>query len=196
MKLLEWKKLEQSYEGKRNKEIPSKIILMCIILVIIYYIIGNFINELKLLISDGGSLFYIQQSSARLLLIFSIFFWGYFFIGALQFVFNFSFAYSMKLAVWSGLIGFPLIALSIIPLNSYIETNLKAKGYSYCYWYTDPSFRAPNVWLKNERLCLQDGSIVISDLADFFKRHNQQGTEPTVDELEMFIKKMRQALDN
>ena len=57
-----------------------------------------------------------------------------------------------------------------------------------------PSFRSPDVWLKNDELCLQDGSVIISDIYDWFEMHNEQGTEPTLNELEAFIKKTRMEL--
>jgi len=48
--------------------------------------------------------------------------------------------------------------------------------------------------LKDDELCLQDGSVIISDIYDWFEMHNEKGIEPTLNELEAFIKKTRMKL--
>ncbi|MEI8705143.1 hypothetical protein [Pseudoalteromonas sp. B62] len=91
----------------------------------------------------------------------------------------------------SAVVGLIVLLILSIPTNLVIESNLKSQGYTYCSWYTGPSLRAPDVWLKNDELCLQDGSIIISDIADWFEMHNEKGIEPTLNELEVFIQKIR-----
>lgn len=73
----------------------------------------------------------------------------------------------------------------------YVESYIKSNGYTYCNWYTKPSVRAPDVWLKNDELCLQDGSVITSDIYDWFEMHNEKGIEPTLNELEVFIQETR-----
>ncbi|QLE87921.1 hypothetical protein FLM48_19215 [Shewanella sp. Scap07] len=94
----------------------------------------------------------------------------------------------MRLGLWGLTFYFCLVFVA----NQFIVSTLKLNGYSYCYWYTGPSFRAPDVWLKNENLCLQSGSLIRSDIEDFFEGYNQQGTEPTLAELERFITETKQ----
>ncbi|MCP4059660.1 hypothetical protein CWB68_08440 [Pseudoalteromonas sp. S979] len=91
----------------------------------------------------------------------------------------------------SGIYSCLFLAIGIIPFNAYIESSIEKRGYSFCSWYTAPSFRAPDVWLKNDELCLQDGSVIISDIVDWFEKKNQQGIEPSVNELKEFIKETR-----
>ena len=94
----------------------------------------------------------------------------------------------------SAVVGLIVLLILSIPTNIVIEANLKSKGYIYCNWYTGASVRDPDVWLKNDELCLQDGSVITSDIYDWFEMHNEQGTEPTLNELESFIKKTRMEL--
>ena len=91
-------------------------------------------------------------------------------------------------------IALSLFFLLVIPFNLYVESYIKSNGYTYCNWYTKPSFRSPDVWLKNDKLCLQNGSVITSDIYGWFEMHNEQGTEPTLNELEAFIKKTRMEL--
>ncbi|MEI8617562.1 hypothetical protein P4S63_10760 [Pseudoalteromonas sp. B193] len=117
-------------------------------------------------------------------------------IAGFQKVFNFRNEKTIKLMVKLMLWAIPLYITLSITNSFYIESKLIGKGYSFCHWYTSPSFRGPDVWLKNDELCLQDGSVIISDIADWFERKNQQGIEPSVDELKEFIKETRKSRDD
>ena len=196
MKLLIWRELESQYEEARKNEVFSKILLFLIILVIICLIGINFYYEYKLLFISREDPFYFKESSGKVLLISLIPFWFYFAMAAIQFLFKFSFKLSIKRAIQSGICGCLFLAFGVIPFNTYVESSIEKRGYSYCSWYTAPSFRAPDVWLKNEELCLQDGSVIIDDIADWFERKNQQGIEPSVDELKVFIKETRKSRDD
>ena len=88
-------------------------------------------------------------------------------------------------------IALSLFFLLVIPFNLYVESYIKSNGYTYCNWYTSPSFRGPDVWLKNDELCLQDGSVITRDIYDWFEMHNEKGIEPTLNELEVFIQETR-----
>ncbi|MEL0649200.1 hypothetical protein V6248_17370 [Pseudoalteromonas agarivorans] len=196
MKFLIWRELEPQYEEARKNEVFSKILLLLIILVIIYLIGSNFYYEYKLLFMSSEDPFYFKESSGKVLLISLIPFWFYFAMAAIQFLFKFSFKLSIKRAIQSGIYGCLFLVFGIIPFNNYIESSIEKRGYSFCSWYTAPSFRAPDIWLKNDELCLQDGSVIISDIADWFERKNQQGIEPSVDELKVFIKETRKSRDD
>jgi len=91
----------------------------------------------------------------------------------------------------SAVVGLIVLLILSVPANLVIEANLKSKGYIYCNWYTGASVRAPDIWLKNDELCLQDGSVVISDIHDWFEMHNEKGIEPTLSELKVFIQETR-----
>ncbi|QLE87919.1 hypothetical protein FLM48_19195 [Shewanella sp. Scap07] len=96
----------------------------------------------------------------------------------------------------SLIIAAVIFVVGVIPVNLAVQSNLELKGYSYCNWYTGPSFRAPDVWLKDESLCLQSGSLIRSDIDNFFKQHNQSGTVPTLTELQTFIVDTKQVRED
>ncbi|QLE87920.1 DUF1240 domain-containing protein [Shewanella sp. Scap07] len=117
-------------------------------------------------------------------------------LAAIQKLFGYSNIKTIKEIGRSGLLGILLFFSLYFVVTFYIESTLKTKGYSYCYWYTGPSFRAPDVWLKDESLCLQSGSLIRSDIDNFFEQHNQSGTAPTLTELQTFIVDAKQARED
>ncbi|WP_076920133.1 DUF1240 domain-containing protein [Pseudoalteromonas sp. SK18] len=192
MKLLEWKPLELNFQEARNKERLSKIFLFFLILGGIYLVTATFYSEFRLLfLDDGSTSFFLKESSGRILLVSFLPFWFYFLIATFQFLLNFSFKLSMRLTMKSGILSCFFMVLGVIPFNYFVESTLEDKGYFFCNWYTAPSVIAPDVWLKNDELCLQDGSVITSDIYDWFEMHNQKGIEPTLNELEVFIQETR-----
>ncbi|MDO6610658.1 hypothetical protein Q4601_02700 [Shewanella sp. 1_MG-2023] len=196
MKLMVWDELEPKYQIKRKQELVSQILLLAIIAVIIFGSFYAFHLGLETFYSQVSQYTYIKKNTIFFLPIVLVPFWGYLLLAVLQYVLKFSFKHSIFLANKCGISGLIFGAISILPVDMAYEKNLESEGYSYCYWYTGPSFRAPDVWLKNETLCLQSGSLIRSDIEEFFEDYNIEGTEPTLAELEMFIAEAKQARED
>ncbi|TMP70327.1 hypothetical protein CWB75_19110 [Pseudoalteromonas sp. S1608] len=73
-------------------------------------------------------------------------------IAGLQKVLNFRNEKTVRLMVKLMLRAIPLYIILSIVNSFYIESKLTREGYSFCNWYTSPSFRGPDVWLKNDYL--------------------------------------------
>ncbi|WP_404341684.1 hypothetical protein [Pseudoalteromonas mariniglutinosa] len=194
MSLLHWKKADKKFTEHTVEEricIAIGVIAFFFLSILIVY---AFYYGLKEFVFYDESKSYVRESGIITGIIFLLPFTSLMTIGALQKLLNFKNEDTLRLMVKVMLYCIPLCFSLIIVSNFIIEFNLKNKGYSFCYWYTSPSFRGPDVWLKNDELCLQDGSVIISDIDDWFEVHNEQGTEPTLNELEAFIKKTRMEL--
>jgi len=194
MKILEWKRSKKPLSKEPIKEFALSLISIVIAVCFLFYIIKGFLLETELLFINKGDLFFIKENSTRIPAALTLFFWAYFLVGFFQKIIGFDSEYSIKMGLKCGLISILLCICILFPFNWIAESNLKSKGYIYCNWYTGASFRAPDVWLKNDELCLQDGSVIISDIYDWFEMHNEKGVEPTLNELEAFIKKTRTEL--
>ncbi len=195
MKLMEWTDLEAKYAQARSNEATSKKILLFIITVLIILTVTASLSEFQELFFYNDDHFFVKESSSTVLLILLLPFWLYFWIATLQFLLNYSFKLSMTLAIKSGVSGCLLLIIGFYPFNYYVETTLIDKGYIYCNWLTGSSVRAPDIWLKNEYLCLQDGSVVLSDVYKWFEIHNEKGIEPKLEELEILIQKARSEIN-
>ncbi|PWS53339.1 hypothetical protein DK924_18065 [Pseudoalteromonas sp. meg-B1] len=133
----------------------------------------------------------MKEKSGKVFLLFFLFPFSLFFLASIQKLLNYKSEYLMTGFVKGLFIALSLFLLLVIPFNLYIESYIKSNGYTYCNWYTSPSFRGPDVWLKNDELCLQDGSVITRDIYYWFEMHNEKGIEPTLNELEVFIQETR-----
>ncbi|MEH6395999.1 DUF1240 domain-containing protein [Pseudoalteromonas sp.] len=194
MSILEWQKseerfLEQTFEHKLTVVI-GLVIFVLFSTTLFYFSYYGFVENVYF----DDSLYYIREIGLLAPIIAMAPFPVLMTIAGFQRVLNYRNEKTIKLMVKLMLWAIPLYIVLSIANSFYIESKLVRKGYSFCHWYTSPSFRGPDVWLKNDELCLQDGSVIISDIADWFEVHNEQGTEPTLNELEAFIKKTRMEL--
>ncbi|WP_392344384.1 DUF1240 domain-containing protein [Pseudoalteromonas prydzensis] len=193
MKIFKWEKADKKISSLTFKELCINLFGSVLIGFICFVLIYTSLSEISLLLTVEES-FFIKEKSGKVLLLFFFFPFAFFFLACTQKLFNFKPDYAMVGFAKGLFITLPLFLLLVMPLNIYVESYIKSKGYIYCNWYTGASFRAPDVWLKNDELCLQDGSVIISDVADWFEMHNEKGVEPTLNELEAFIKKTRMEL--
>ncbi|WP_256870982.1 hypothetical protein [Shewanella sp. Scap07] len=152
----------------------------------------GFFFEVNFYLSSFSSFTYIKKSAVLVagIALVPVFFW--FAVASIQKLLGVDNQKCVVQCIRLGLWGLTFYFCLVFVANQFIVSTLKLNGYSYCYWYTGPSFRAPDVWLKNENLCLQSGSLIRSDIEDFFEGYNQQGTEPTLAELERFITETKQ----
>ncbi|MDN3414397.1 MULTISPECIES: DUF1240 domain-containing protein [unclassified Pseudoalteromonas] len=114
-----------------------------------------------------GLVLLLKKKVERFFYFFSFSLFLYFF-ASIQKLLNYKSEYLMAGFVKGLFIALSLFFLLVIPFNLYVESYIKSNGYTYCNWYTQPSVRAPDVWLKNDELCLQDGSVITSDIYDWF----------------------------
>ncbi|CAM3125611.1 hypothetical protein [Pseudoalteromonas distincta] len=196
MSILEWQKseerfLEQTFEHKLTVVI-GLVVFVLFSMTLFYFSYYGFVENVYF----DDSLYYIRESGLLAPIIAMTPFPVLMTIAGFQKVFNFRNEKTIKLMVKLMLWAIPLYITLSITNSFYIESKLIGKGYSFCHWYTSPSFRGPDVWLKNDELCLKDGSVIISDIADWFEQKNQQGIEPSVDELKEFIKETRKSRDD
>ena len=196
MSILEWKKseerfTEQSFEHKLTVVIGLFAFILFTI-ALFYFSYYGFVENVYF----DESLYYIRESGLLAPIIVMAPFPVLMTIAGLQKVLNFRNEKTVRLMVKLMLRAIPLYIILSIVNSFYIESKLTREGYSFCNWYTSPSFRGPDVWLKNDELCLQDGSVIISDVTDWFEHKNQQGIEPSVDELKEFIKITRKRRDD
>ncbi|WP_392344383.1 DUF1240 domain-containing protein [Pseudoalteromonas prydzensis] len=191
MKFLEWKKAEKKLSLTNMKEIASIFFLLIVSGGLCYKIALNFFFEVETMFLVSQPQFFIKEQATILLsfLLFPCLFLT--FLSTLQRFFGFDIEFTLINAFKSAVVGLIAFLILSIPINLAVEANLKSKGYIYCNWYTGASVRAPDVWLKNDELCLQDGSVIISDIYDWFEMHNEKGIEPTLNRLEVFIQKTR-----
>ena len=190
MKIFKWEKASKSGRNLAFKELFINFLGPILICIICFALIYTVISEISLLEAVGSSSF-IKEKSGKVLLLFFLFPFSLFFLASIQKLLNYKSEYLMTGFVKGLFIALPLFLLLVIPFNLYIESYIKSNGYTYCNWYTSPSFRGPDVWLKNDELCLQDGSVITSDIYDWFEMHNEKGIEPTLNELEVFIQETR-----
>jgi len=190
MKIFKWEKASKSGRNLAFKELFINFLGPILICIICFALIYTVISEISLLEAVGSSPF-IKEKSGKVLLLFFLFPFTLFFLASIQKLLNYKSEYLMTGFVKGLFIALSLFPLLVIPFNLYIESYIKSNGYTYCNWYTSPSFRGPDVWLKNDELCLQDGSVITSDVTDWFEQKNQQGIEPTINELEVFIQETR-----
>ena len=190
MKIFKWEKASKSGRNLAFKELFINFLGPILICIICFALIYTVISEISLLEAVGSSPF-IKEKSGKVLLLFFLFPFSLFFLASIQKLLNYKSEYLMTGFVKGLFIALPLFLLLVIPFNLYIESYIKSNGYTYCNWYTSPSFRGPDVWLKNDELCLQDGSVITSDIYDWFEMHNEKRIEPTLNELEVFIQETR-----
>ena len=191
MSILEWGKSKERFT---KQSFEYKLIVVIGLFVFILFTIALFYFSYYGFVESvyfDDSLYYIRESGLLAPIIAMTPFPVLMTIAGFQKVFNFRNEKTIKLMVKLMLWAIPLYITLSITNSFYIGYKLTKKGYSFCHWYTSTSFRGPDVWLKNEELCLQDGSVIISDIADWFEQKNQQGIEPSVDELKEFIKETR-----
>ncbi|KAA1163561.1 DUF1240 domain-containing protein [Pseudoalteromonas fuliginea] len=191
MPILEWKKADKKLSLANVKELASVFFLLIVSGGLCYKIALNFFPEVETIFLVSRPQFFIKEQATiqlSFLLLPCLFLT---FLSTLQRFLGFDIKLTLINAFKSAVVGLIVLLILSIPTNLVIESNLKSQGYTYCSWYTGPSLRAPDVWLKNNDLCLQDGSIIISDIADWFEMHNEKGIEPTLNELEVFIQKTR-----
>ena len=190
MKIFKWEKVSESDRNFAFKELCINLLGPIVICILCFALIYTVISEISLL-EDVGSSSFIKEKSGKVLLLFFFFPFSLFFLASIQKLLNYKSEYLMTGFVKGLFIALPLFLLLVIPFNLYIESYIKSNGYTYCNWYTSPSFRGPDVWLKNDELCLQDGSVITSDIYDWFEMHNEKRIEPTLNELEVFIQETR-----
>ncbi|WP_394204522.1 DUF1240 domain-containing protein [Shewanella waksmanii] len=191
MKLMEWKQADKKLSELLPKEIALCIGLPFLVAFICIAIANVFVNEIKVASSIGEAI-YIKENSGGIPLIFLFFPFSFFLLASIQRLINFCPKLATEYFIKGAALMLPMFFIGIFITNLYVEHKLKQTGYSYCNWYTGASFRSPDVWLKDENLCLQSGSLIRSDIEDFFEGYNQQGTEPTLAELERFITETKQ----
>ncbi|MEM5548947.1 DUF1240 domain-containing protein [Pseudoalteromonas fuliginea] len=191
MKFLEWKKADKKLSLANVKELASVFFLLIVSGGLCYKIALNFFSEVETIFLVSRPQFFIKEQATILLSFLLLPCLFLTFLSTLQRFLGFDIKLTLINAFKSAVVGLIVLLILSIPTNLVIESNLKSKGYTYCSWYTGSSLRAPDVWLKNDELCLQDGSIIISDIADWFEMHNEKGIEPTLNELEVFIQKIR-----
>ncbi|ADT70015.1 hypothetical protein PI2015_3018 [Pseudoalteromonas issachenkonii] len=194
MKFLEWKKADKKLSLTNMKEIASIFFLLIVSGGLCYKIALNFFSEVETIFLVSQPQFFIKEQATILLSFLLLPCLFLIFLSTLQRFLGFDIELTLVNAFKSAVVGLIVLLILSIPTNIVIEANLKSKGYIYCNWYTGASVRDPDVWLKNDELCLQDGSVITSDIYDWFEMHNEQGTEPTLNELESFIKKTRMEL--
>ncbi|QLE87008.1 DUF1240 domain-containing protein [Shewanella sp. Scap07] len=195
MKIVEWKQADKKLSELLPKEIALCIGLPFLVAFICIAIANVFVSEIKIASSIGEAV-YIKENSGRIPLIFLFFPFSFFLLASIQRLINFCPKLATEYFIKGAALMLPLFFLGIFIANFYVEHKLKQAGYNHCYWYTGASFRAPDVWLKNDSLCLQSGSLMQSDIANFFEPFNQQGTEPSLEELETFISETKQARED
>ncbi|MEZ9142744.1 MULTISPECIES: DUF1240 domain-containing protein [unclassified Shewanella] len=195
MILIEWKRAEKKLSELQPKEVALCIVLPFWIAFICMAIANVFDSEVRIMSNIGDSIF-IKENSGRVPLILLLIPFCFFLLASIQRLTNFCPKLATEYFVKGIAIVLPIFFISVFLFNYYIENKLTSKGYSYCSWYTGPSFRAPDVWLKNETLCLQSGSLIRSDIEEFFEGYNIEGTAPTLAELEMFIAEAKQARED
>ncbi|GAA80580.1 DUF1240 domain-containing protein [Pseudoalteromonas sp. BSi20495] len=191
MPILEWKKADKKLSLANMKELASVFFLLIVSGGLCYKIALNFFSEVETIFLVSRPQFFIKEQATILLSFLLLPCLFLTFLSTLQRFLGFDIKLTLINAFKSAVVGLIVLLILSIPTNLVIESNLKSQGYTYCSWYTGPSLRAPDVWLKNDELCLQDGSIIISDIADWFEMHNEKGIEPTLNELEVFIQKTR-----
>ncbi|ATD04718.1 MULTISPECIES: DUF1240 domain-containing protein [Pseudoalteromonas] len=190
MKIFKWEKVSESDRNFAFKELCINLLGPIVICILCFALIYTVISEISLL-EDVGSSSFIKEKSGKVLLLFFFFPFSLFFLASIQKLLNYKSEYLMAGFVKGLFIALSLFFLLVIPFNLYVESYIKSNGYTYCNWYTQPSVRAPDVWLKNDELCLQDGSVITSDIYDWFEMHNEKRIEPTLNELEVFIQETR-----
>ena len=191
MPILEWEKADKKLSLANMKELASVFFLLIVSGGLCYKIALNFFSEVETIFLVSQPQFFIKEQATILLSFLLLPCLFLTFLSTLQRFLGFDIKLTLINAFKSAVVGLIILLILSIPTNLVIESNLKSKGYTYCSWYTDPSLRAPDVWLKNNDLCIQDASIIISDIADWFEIHNEKGIEPTLNELEVFIQKTR-----
>ena len=191
MPILEWKKADKKLSLANVKELASVFFLLIVSGGLCYKIALNFFSEVETTFLVSRPQFFIKEQATILLSFLLLPCLFLTFLSTLQRFLGFDIKLTLINEFKSAVVGLIVLLILSIPTNLVIESNLKSQGYTYCSWYTGPSLRAPDVWLKNNDLCLQDGSIIISDIADWFEMHNEKGIEPTLNELEVFIQKIR-----
>jgi len=191
MPILEWKKADKKLSLANVKELASVFFLLIVSGGLCYKIALNFFSEVETIFLVSRPQFFIKEQATILLSFLLLPCLFLTFLSTLQRFLGFDIKLTLINAFKSAVVGLIVLLILSIPTNLVIESNLKSQGYTYCSWYTGPSLRAPDVWLKNNDLCLQDGSIIISDIADWFEMHNEKGIEPTLNELKVFIQKIR-----
>ncbi|MEZ9142743.1 MULTISPECIES: hypothetical protein [unclassified Shewanella] len=191
-----WEKSEVSFAQASGEErfytLFGLVFFLSISLAVLYgsyFGLANFVlfNESAIYVKESGFLapFFTLIPIPALLT-----------LAAIQKLFGYRNAKTIRAMGKSSLLGLLLFFALYFICTLYIESTLKAKGYSYCGWYTGPSFRASDVWLKNETLCLQSGSLIRSDIEEFFEDYNLKGSEPTLTELESFITETKLARED
>ena len=190
MKIFKWEKVSESDRNFAFKELCINLLGPIVICILCFALIYTVISEISLL-EDVGSSSFIKEKSGKVLLLFFFFPFSLFFLASIQKLLNYKSEYLMAGFVKGLFIALFLFFFLGIPFNLYVESYIKSNGYTYCNWYTQPSVRAPDVWLKNDELCLQDGSVITSDIYDWFEMHNEKRIEPTLNELEVFIQETR-----
>ncbi|WP_028774981.1 DUF1240 domain-containing protein [Shewanella waksmanii] len=195
MKLIEWKHADKKLSELKLKELAVCVLAPLLPASFCVAIVYVFLNELGVFKSIGEAV-YIKENSGRIPLIFLFFPFSFFLLASIQRLINFCPKLATEYFIKGAALMLPLFFLGIFIANFYVEHKLKQAGYNHCYWYTGASFRAPDVWLKNDSLCLQSGSLMQSDIANFFEPFNQQGTEPSLEELETFISETKQARED
>lgn len=192
----QWNRAEKSIKDFSIKEVATIVLCFLMGIAFSYLSFYFFLEEFYLLFFNVGDFIYIKENSGRLFSVLFVFGWGYFSLAFFQRLVGYESDLSVKKMTKSLIIAAVVFVVGVIPVNLAVQSNLELKGYSYCNWYTGPSFRAPDVWLKDESLCLQSGSLIRSDIEDFFEGYNQQGTEPSLEELETFITETKQARED
>jgi len=187
MKLMEWKKTDKKFNQFTLEEKFFLTLGFILFLFCSAAIIYGFYYESRRFFFSNESLLYIRESGSLISIITLLPFTFYMMLAALQKISGFRNKRAVINMIKCGSWGVPMFFTFFILGSFIIESNLKGKGYSYCYWYTGPSVRNADVWMKDESFCLQDGSLIRSDVLDWFDTHQKLGTEPTLEALNKFI---------
>ncbi|MEZ9142741.1 MULTISPECIES: hypothetical protein [unclassified Shewanella] len=191
-----WNRADKSIKDFTIKEVVTIVLCFLMGIAFSYLSFYFFLEEFGLLFFDVGDFIYIKENSGRLFSILFVFGWGYFSLAFFQRLVGFEPSLAIKRMTKSLILAAVVFFVGVIPVNLATESNLELQGYSYCHWYTGPSFRSPDVWLKDESLCLKSGAVIRSDIEDFFEQHNKVGTAPTLTELESFITETKLARED
>ncbi|WP_338365547.1 DUF1240 domain-containing protein [uncultured Pseudoalteromonas sp.] len=147
MSILEWGKSEERFTKQSFK---YKLIVVIGLFVFILFTIALFYFSYYGVVESvyfDDSLYYIRESGLLAPIIAMTPFPVLMTIAGFQKVFNFRNEKTIKLMVKLMLWAIPLYITLSITNSFYIGYKLTKKGYSFCHWYTSPSFRGPDVWL-------------------------------------------------
>ena len=93
--------------------------------------------------------------------------------------------------------GFKLLCLFAVLgiiagiIFAYLSSNfLEDKGYSYCSTYTEHRAGTPNIWVKKPGYCINNGTLVSTEILEWVASQEAQGNHPSTAEVKVTIFKM------